>query len=55
MTISNDNIELYAGQERFKNISSAYYRGAQGVILVYDVTNRKTLDHLDEWLAELSK
>ena len=44
-----------AGQERFKNISSAYYRGAQGVILVYDITDRRTFNNLDLWLAELEK
>ena len=43
------------GQERFKNISSAYYRGAHGVVLVYDITSQKSLDHLDTWLEELDK
>ena len=44
-----------AGQERFKNISSAYYRGAQGVVLVYDITDRRTFNNLDLWMAELEK
>jgi Ras-related protein Rab-18 len=43
-----------AGQERFRTLTSSYYRGAQGVILVYDVTQRETFDHLiDTWLPEL--
>ncbi|KAJ1931819.1 Ras- protein Rab-18, partial [Linderina macrospora] len=43
-----------AGQERFRTLTSSYYRGAQGVILVYDVCNRESFDHLDEWFEELS-
>ncbi|KAF8621940.1 hypothetical protein AX15_007375 [Amanita polypyramis BW_CC] len=42
-----------AGQERFRTITSSYYRGAQGVILVYDVTSRETFDALPRWYAEL--
>ncbi|KAL7645984.1 UNVERIFIED_CONTAM: hypothetical protein RMT77_002881 [Armadillidium vulgare] len=42
-----------AGQERFRTLTPSYYRGAQGVILVYDVTNRSTFAKLDMWLNEL--
>lgn len=43
-----------AGQERFRTLTSSYYRGAQGVILVYDVTNRDSFLHVrDTWLREL--
>ena len=42
-----------AGQERFKTLTPSYYRGAQGVILVYDVTRRDTFVKLDNWLNEL--
>ncbi|CAI2168222.1 6872_t:CDS:2 [Funneliformis geosporum] len=42
-----------AGQERFRTLTSSYYRGAQGVILVYDVSNRETFDQLDNWFSEL--
>ncbi|CAG8531055.1 9695_t:CDS:2 [Paraglomus occultum] len=43
-----------AGQERFRTLTSTYYRGAQGVILVYDVSNRETFEQLNNWLVELS-
>ncbi|XP_031573123.1 ras-related protein Rab-18-B-like [Actinia tenebrosa] len=42
-----------AGQERFRTLTPSYYRGAQGVILVYDTCNRDTFDKLEEWLNEV--
>ena len=42
-----------AGQERFRTITSSYYRGAQGIILVYDVANRESFDALPKWFSEL--
>uniref|UniRef100_A0A4Y0BRU7 Ras-related protein Rab-18 n=1 Tax=Anopheles funestus TaxID=62324 RepID=A0A4Y0BRU7_ANOFN len=42
-----------AGQERFRTVSPSYYRDAQGVILVYDVTQSGTLYNLESWFNEL--
>ncbi|KAG0030354.1 Ras- protein Rab-18 [Podila clonocystis] len=42
-----------AGQERFRTLTSSYYRGAQGVILVYDVSNRDSFNDLQTWFNEL--
>uniref|UniRef100_A0A8C3R2H7 small monomeric GTPase n=1 Tax=Cyanoderma ruficeps TaxID=181631 RepID=A0A8C3R2H7_9PASS len=42
-----------AGQERFRALTPSYYRGAQGVVLVYDVTRKDTFTGLGEWLNEL--
>ena len=44
-----------AGQERFRSLSHFYYRGAQGAILVYDVTNRATFEDLEHWYEEIYK
>lgn len=44
-----------AGQERFRTITSAYYRGADGIIMVYDVTNRESFEHVREWLREVER
>lgn len=43
-----------AGQERFRTLTSSYYRGAQGIILVYDVSRRDTFTNLSEvWSKEV--
>ncbi|KAI9912778.1 hypothetical protein PsorP6_005100 [Peronosclerospora sorghi] len=42
-----------AGQERFRTLTSSYYRGAQGIVLVYDVARRDTFENLDLWLQEV--
>jgi len=44
-----------AGQERFRTITSAYYRGADGIIMVYDVTSSESFDHVEEWLSEVDR
>lgn len=42
-----------AGQERYRAINSAYYRGALGAVLVYDIANRASFVNLKRWLGEL--
>eukprot|EP01099_Mayorella_cantabrigiensis_P001867 TRINITY_DN1818_c0_g1_i1.p1 TRINITY_DN1818_c0_g1~~TRINITY_DN1818_c0_g1_i1.p1 ORF type:complete len:459 (+),score=97.96 TRINITY_DN1818_c0_g1_i1:125-1501(+) len=42
-----------AGQERYQTITKLYYHGSVGAILVYDITNHSTLEHLSKWLKEL--
>lgn len=42
-----------AGQERFRTITSSYFRGAQGIIVVYDVANRETFEALPRWFSEI--
>ena len=41
-----------AGQERYKTITNSYYRGAEGVIIVFDLNNRESFLHITDWLAE---
>ncbi|XP_053521080.1 ras-related protein Rab-36 isoform X3 [Artibeus jamaicensis] len=41
-----------AGQEKFKCIASAYYRGAQVIITAFDLTDVQTLDHTRQWLED---
>jgi Ras-related protein Rab-1A len=44
-----------AGQERFRTITSAYYRGADGIIMVFDVTSTESFDHVNDWLKEVNR
>lgn len=41
-----------AGQERFQSLGVAFYRGAEACVLVYDITNPKSFEHLDSWRDE---
>ena len=42
-----------AGQERFRTLTSSYYRGAHGIVLIYDVTRPETFSGLQQWLNEI--
>lgn len=44
-----------AGQERYRSIASSYYRGAVGALLVYDVTDRNSFNHVTTWLKEVEE
>uniref|UniRef100_A0A6T1D037 Uncharacterized protein n=1 Tax=Alexandrium monilatum TaxID=311494 RepID=A0A6T1D037_9DINO len=44
-----------AGQERFRTITSAYYRGADGIVLVYDITDRESFLNIETWLNEVNR
>ena len=44
-----------AGQERYSSISSKYIKSANGVILVYDITNQKSFSKIQEWTNNLEK
>ena len=48
-------IELWdtAGQERYKSITAVYYKGAKGVLVVYDTTSKTSFDNIDKWLGEI--
>ncbi|KAI8972130.1 small monomeric GTPase [Pilobolus umbonatus] len=57
LEIDNHVIKLQiwdtSGQERYRAITGAYYRGAVGALLVYDVTRSSSYDNIEHWLKEL--
>lgn len=44
-----------AGQERFQSLSRTYIRGAHGILLVYDCTERDTFANVKNWMASLDE
>lgn len=44
-----------AGQERFRTITRSYYRGSQGIVVVYDITDSDTFENVKHWLEEIDK
>ncbi len=57
-TIDNKIIRIKiwdtAGQERYKALTKCFFQKAQGVILVFDVTTRKTFDDLKFWIESIN-
>ena len=44
-----------AGQERFRNITNQYYKGADGIILVYDLTNKESMLKIKDWMEQIQQ
>jgi Ras-related protein Rab-11A len=57
LVINNENVKVQvwdtAGQDKYRAITSNYYRGAHGALLVYDITRLDTFKRCDVWLKEL--
>ena len=59
LDIKNQKVKMQiwdtAGQERFRTVVSTYFRGAHGILLLYDVTNKDSFKNLESWLIEIEK
>ena len=58
--LENGNIiKLYiwdtAGQDRFRSITSNYYKGADGIILIYDITKQETFNNVRNWITSIKE
>lgn len=49
------NFRDTAGQERFRTITTAYYRGAMGIMLVYDITQEKSFENIKNWIRNIEE
>ena len=51
------NLQIWdlAGQQGFSSIRDAFYKGTDGVILVFDVTRPKTADKISDWIKEVKR
>ena len=58
-TIDNKNVQIKlwdtAGQEKFKSLTKSFFRGAEGVILVYDITNLESFTDLKLWINSIKE
>jgi Ras-related protein Rab-1A len=59
LQINKSNIKLQiwdtAGQERYRTITNAYYKGADGIIIVFDLCNKESFLNVSSWLKEVEK
>ena len=59
LEINNKKVKMQiwdtAGQERFRTVVSTYFKGAHGILLIYDVTNKDSFKNLENWLIEIEK
>ena len=44
-----------AGQDRFRAITKNYYRGSNGIILIFDVTDRASFEHIKNWIEQIKE
>ena len=42
-----------AGQERFRTITKSYYKGSEGILLIYDVTKRESFENVKTWVSQI--
>ena len=44
-----------AGHEKFRTITTSYYKSAHAIIILYDITQKSSFDHIRNWLTEIDK
>ena len=49
------NLNDTAGQERFRSITQMYYKRSDGILIIYDITQRYTFDHVKDWVNSIKE
>ena len=44
-----------AGQERFRTITTSYYKGAHAIVIVFDITDKDSFEHVKVWMQDIDK
>ncbi|XP_063281503.1 ras-related protein Rab-37 [Pelobates fuscus] len=59
ISVDGENVKLQiwdtAGQERFRSVTHAYYRDAQALLLLYDITSKTSFQNIRAWLSEVEE
>lgn len=59
VSLGDDNVSVQiwdlGGQEAYKKLRKLYLEGSQGGLVVFDVTNRKSFDNLDDWVSSFKQ
>jgi len=59
VTIGDKRLKLQiwdtAGQERYRTITTSYYRGSQGILLVYDITDKNSFSSIRNWVSQIKQ
>ncbi|XP_060069570.1 ras-related protein Rab-19-like [Ylistrum balloti] len=59
LDIDNKQVKMQiwdtSGQERFRSITTSYFRNAHGIIVVYDITNKTSLEVAERWLIDVKR
>ena len=42
-----------AGQEKFKSIARNYYKGSDGILLLYDITDIDSFESIEMWIDSI--
>ena len=44
-----------AGEERFRTITTSYYKGAHAILIVFDISEKDSFEHVKNWVADIDK